>query len=63
MRLNKHKKKGCEKVVDSNGKQLNFKLYPPLQNVTKGFIFTKGGKVLEYCMKLDSSSKPRSVAL
>ncbi len=45
--------------MDNNGNQFNFKLYPPLQNATKGFILANGGNVLEYCVKLEVLSKPR----
>jgi hypothetical protein len=55
MKLNEHKKKGCKKVVDDHGNQLTLKLYPPLKNVIKGGILTKGGNVLEYMVKLETS--------
>ncbi len=52
-------KKDCEKIVDNNGNQLSFKLYPPLWNVAKGVILPKGRSVLEYCVNLNTSSKPK----
>jgi hypothetical protein len=59
MRLNEHRKKGCEKTVDDDGNQLTFKLYLPLKNTIEGVILAKSGNVLEYKAKLKASSKPR----
>ncbi len=59
MRLNEHKKKGCEKAVDEDGNPLTLKLYPPLRNAVEGVILAKGGNVLEYKTKLEASSKPK----
>jgi hypothetical protein len=47
MRLNEHRKKGCEKMVDDDGNQLTFKLYLPLKNTIEGVILAKSGNVLE----------------
>lgn len=43
MRLNEHKKKGCEKTMDDDGNQLTLKLYLPLKNTIEGVIFAKRG--------------------
>jgi hypothetical protein len=51
MRINEHQKKGCEKVVDFEGIPFTLKLYPPLQNATKGVYLAKGGNILEYRAK------------
>jgi len=59
MRLNEHRKKGCEKGVDDHGNRLTIELYPPLKNVIEGNILTKGGNVLEYRAKLEALSKPK----
>jgi hypothetical protein len=44
MRINEHRKKGCDKVVDSKRDVLKLKLYPPLKNATKGVHLKKGWK-------------------
>jgi len=59
MKLNEHKKKGCEKTIDDDGNQLTLKLYLPLKNTIEGVIFAKSGNVLEYKAKLEALSKPR----
>ncbi len=59
MRLNEHRKKGCEKAVDEDKNPLTFKLYLPLKNAAKGVILAKGGNVLEYRAKLEISLKPK----
>jgi hypothetical protein len=59
MRLNEHRKKGCEKTMDDDGNQLTFKLYMPLKNTIEGVILVKSGNVLEYKAKLEALSKPR----
>jgi len=63
MKLNEHKKKGCEKVVDDHGNKLTFKLYPPLRNIVESIIIAKGGNVLEYKVKLKALSKPKHSCL
>jgi len=59
MRLNEHRKKGCEKALDDHGNQLTLKLYSPLRNVIEGNILAKSGNVLEYRVKLEALSKPK----
>jgi hypothetical protein len=59
MRLNEHRKKGCEKAMDEDGNPLILKVYPPLRNVVEGVILAKGENVLEYGAKLEASSKPK----
>jgi shikimate kinase len=59
MKLNEHKKKGCDKVVDDHGNKLKLKLYPPLRNIIESIIIAKGGNVLEYKVKLEALSKPK----
>lgn len=61
MRLNEHRKKGCEKAMDEDRNPLILKLYLPLRNVVEGVILAKGGNVLEYGAKLEASSKPCKV--
>jgi hypothetical protein len=61
MRLNEHRKKGCEKAMDEDRNPLILKLYLPLKNVVEGVILAKGGNGLEYGVKLEASSKPRKV--
>jgi len=39
------RKKGCDKVVDSEGDPLKLKLYPPLRNAMEGVYFAKGGSI------------------
>ncbi len=63
MKLNEHKKKGCEKVVDDHGNKLTLKLYPPLRNIVESIIIAKGGNVSEYKVKLEASSKPKHSCL
>jgi hypothetical protein len=58
MRINEHRKKGCDKVADSKGNPLKLKLYPPLKNATKGVHLAKGGNILEYMAKANVLSKP-----
>jgi hypothetical protein len=60
MRINEHQKKGCDKVVDSEGNPLKLKLYPPLKNVVEGVYFVKGGNILEYRAKANAFSKLRN---
>jgi hypothetical protein len=43
MKLNEHKKKGCEKAMDDHGNQLTLKLYPPLKNVIKATSLQRVG--------------------
>ncbi len=57
MRLNEHRKKGCEKAVDDNGNQLTLNL--PLKNIIEDVILAKSGNVLEYKANLKALSKPR----
>jgi hypothetical protein len=45
MKLNEHRKKGCEKAVDEDRNLLTLKLYPPLRNVVDGVILAKDGNV------------------
>jgi hypothetical protein len=59
MRLNEHRRKGCEKTMDDDGNQLTVKLYLPLKNIIEGIILAKSGIVVEYKAKLKASSKPR----
>jgi hypothetical protein len=54
MRINEHRKKGCDKDVDSKRSPLKLKLYPPLRNATKG------GNILKYRAKANALSKSRS---
>jgi hypothetical protein len=58
MRLNEHRKKACEKMVDDDGNQLTLKLHVPLKNTIEGIILAKSGNVLEYKAKLEPLSKP-----
>jgi hypothetical protein len=60
MRINEHRKKGCDKVVDSERNPLKTKLYLPLRNTTKGVYLVKGENFLEYKAKTNALSKPRS---
>jgi hypothetical protein len=60
MWINEHQKKGCDKVVDSERNLLKLKLYPPLKNATKSVCLMKGGNILEYKVKANALSKPRS---
>jgi hypothetical protein len=57
MKINEHEMKGCDKVVDFEGKP--FKLYSPLRNVTKSVHFAKGENILEYKMKANALSKSK----
>jgi len=60
MRINEHRRKGCDKVVDSQINPFKLKLYLPLKNVAKGVYLVKGGNILEYKAKTNALSKPRS---
>ncbi len=60
MRINEHRKKGCDKVVDFERNPLKPKLYLPLRNAMKGVYLAKGGNILEYKAKINALSKPRS---
>jgi hypothetical protein len=60
MKINEHQKKGCDKDVDSEGNPFKLKLYPPLKNVAEGVYLTKGENILEYKVKVNALSKPRS---
>jgi len=51
MKINEHRMKGCDKVVDFEEKPFKFKLYSPLRNATKGVHFAKGENILEYKVK------------
>ncbi len=57
MKINEHRKKGCDKVV---GNPLKLKLYPPLINIAEGVYLTKGGNILEYRAKANALLKLRS---
>jgi len=59
MKLNEHRKKGCEKTMDDDGNQLTLKLYLPLKNTIGGINLANSGNVLEYKVKLEALSKPR----
>jgi len=63
MRINEHRKKGCDKVMDFEGNPLKLKLYPPLINAMEGVYIAKGGNILEYRAKTNVISKPRSNCL
>jgi hypothetical protein len=60
MKINEHRKKRCGKVVDFEGHLLKLKLYPPLRNAMKGVYLVKGGNILEYRVKANALSKPRT---
>ncbi len=60
MKINEHRKKGCDKAMDSKGNLLKLKLYPPLRNVAEGVYFAKGGNILRYKAKANALSKPKS---
>ncbi len=60
MRINEHRKKGCDKDVDSKRNPLKLKLYPPLRNAMKGVYLTKGGNIIEYRAKANALSKSRN---
>jgi hypothetical protein len=49
--------KGCDKVVDFEGKPFKLKLYSPLRNATKGVHFAKGENILKYKVKANALSK------
>jgi hypothetical protein len=53
-------KKGCDKVVDSEGNPFKLKLYPPLRNIIECLHLAKGGSILEYRAKTFALLKPRS---
>ncbi len=57
MRINEHRKKGCEKAIDFERNYFKLKLYPPLKNATKGVYITKGGNILEYRVKVNAFLK------
>jgi hypothetical protein len=46
--------------VDFKWNPLKLKLYPPLRNIAKGVYLAKGGNILEYKVKVNALSKPRS---
>jgi hypothetical protein len=54
------KRKGCDKVVDSERNPLKLKLYPTLRNAVEGVYFAKGGNILEYRVKANALSKPKN---
>ncbi len=60
MRINEHRKKGCDKVADSQINAFKLKLYLPLKNVAKGMYLVKGENILEYKAKTNALSKPRN---
>jgi hypothetical protein len=60
MKINEHRKKGCDKVVDFKKNIFKLKLYPPLKNVAEGVYLVKGGNILEYTAKANALSKPRN---
>jgi len=60
MKINEHQKKGCDKVVDSEGNPLKLKLYPTLRNAVEGVYLAKGGNILEYRVKANALSRPRT---
>jgi len=57
MKINEHQKKRCKKVVDFEGNFFTLKLYPPLQNTTKGVYLAKGGNILESKAKAEALPK------
>jgi hypothetical protein len=63
MRINEHKKKGCEKVMDFERNPFKLKLYPPLRKTTEGVYIVKGGNILEYRVKENALSKPKNSRL
>jgi hypothetical protein len=60
-KINEHRKKGCDNVVDFEWSFLKLKLYPPLKNVAKGVYLVKGGTIIEYRAKANALSKPRTI--
>jgi hypothetical protein len=60
MRINEHRKKGCDKDVDSKRNPLKMKLCPPLRNAMKGVYLTKCGNILKYRAKANALSKSRN---
>jgi hypothetical protein len=60
MKINEHRKKGCDKVVDFKRNPFKLKLYSQFKNATKGVYLVKGGNILEYRAKANALSKPRN---
>jgi hypothetical protein len=60
MRINEHQKKGYDKASDFERNPPKLKLYPPLKNASEGAYFAKGENILEYRVKANALSKPRS---
>jgi hypothetical protein len=60
MRINEHQKKGYDKTSDCGRNLPKLKLYPPLKNVAEDAYFAKGENILEYRVKANALSKPRS---
>jgi hypothetical protein len=54
MRIDEHRKKGCDKAMDFEGNLLKLKLYPPLKNVAEGVHLVKGGNILKYRAKTNA---------
>ncbi len=46
--------------MDFERNLLKLKLYPPLKNATEGVYLMKGGNIMEYKVKANALSKPRS---
>jgi hypothetical protein len=63
MKINEHQKKGCDKVVNSQGNPLKLKLYPPLKNAVEGVYLAKGGNILKCRAKANALSKLKSSCL
>jgi hypothetical protein len=60
MRINEHKKNGCDKVMDFERNPFELKLYPPLRKMVEGVYIVKGGNSLEYWAKENALSKPKN---
>jgi hypothetical protein len=60
MRINEHQKKGCDKAMDFKRNLFKLKLYPSLKNAMEGVYLVNGGNILEYRVKANALSKPRS---
>jgi hypothetical protein len=63
MRINEHRKKGCDKAMNFKRNPFKLKLYPPSRNTMEGVYLVKGGNILEYKAKANALSKPRNSCL